>query len=168
MLARGITIRDSPHSPLLEDAVIHLVLDPLSPSSTLIFPLPLLYPLHAQSDFVKAISETDRLARHLAYIFPLPWDVEKDYAIGNYMYRTSQLPRFPSSNSTFRVKKTNFLPCLPILPGSCWTFVFGRNGKVTKDNGNDDNNNRNWKIPSGKLSDLRIQHIGRQRQSKIE
>ncbi len=83
LLARGITIRDSPHPPSLEDAVIHLAPDPLSPSSTLIFPLLLLYPLHAQSDFVKAFSEADTLAQHLAYIFPLPWDVEKEYRIGN-------------------------------------------------------------------------------------
>lgn len=43
------------------------------------FPLLLLYPLHAQSDFIKAFPETDTLAQHLKYIFPLPWDQAAEY-----------------------------------------------------------------------------------------
>ena len=81
LLARGITTRASPSPPLLEDATIHLSPDPLSPSSTLVFPLLLLYPLHAQSDFIKAFPETDTLAQHLEYIFPLPWDEASEYAL---------------------------------------------------------------------------------------
>lgn len=82
LLARGITIRASTSPPSLEDAVIHLSPDPLSPSSTLVFPLLLLYPLHAQSDFIKAVPETDALAHHLEYIFPLPWDTAHAYTAG--------------------------------------------------------------------------------------
>lgn len=83
LLARGITLRDTPNPPSLEDAVIHLSPDPLSPSSALVFPVLLLYPLHAQSDFIKAFPETDHFAQHLSYIFPLPWDTEKEYTLGN-------------------------------------------------------------------------------------
>lgn len=82
LLARGITIRASPSPPSLEDAVIHLSPDALSSSSTLVFPLLLLYPLHAQSDFIKAVPETDALAHHLEYIFPLPWDTAREYTAG--------------------------------------------------------------------------------------
>lgn len=82
LLARGITLRDTPSPPSLEDAVIHLSPDPLSPSSSLVFPVLLLYPLHAQSDFIKAFPETDHFAHHLAYIFPLPWDTEQKYTLG--------------------------------------------------------------------------------------
>lgn len=79
LLARGITIPTSRSPPSLEDAVIHLSPDALSASSTLVFPLLLLYPLHAQSDFIKAVPETDALADHLQYIFPLPWDTAGEY-----------------------------------------------------------------------------------------
>lgn len=60
--------------------MIHLSPDALSPLSKLVFPLLLLYPLHAQSDFIKAVPETDALAHHLEYIFPLPWDAAREYA----------------------------------------------------------------------------------------
>lgn len=82
LLARGITTLASRSPPSLEDAVIHLSPDALSSSSTLVFPLLLLYPLHAQSDFIKAVPETDALADHLQYIFPLPWDKAGKYTAG--------------------------------------------------------------------------------------
>ena len=65
-------------APDLEDAAIKLS-NPLDPSSTLTFPVILLYPTHSQSDFIKAFSETERLGQHLDYIFPLPWDTEHEY-----------------------------------------------------------------------------------------
>ena len=77
--ARNIRVGKTAQPPHLEDASIHLAPDPLSPSSSLEFPVLLLYPAHAQSDFVKAMSETDTVSQHLDYIFPLPWDVEKEY-----------------------------------------------------------------------------------------
>ena len=67
----------------MEDAHIHLSPDPVSPTSTLMFPVILLYPLHAQSDFIKAFPETDTIPQHLEYIFPLPWDTKHEYNVGN-------------------------------------------------------------------------------------
>ena len=84
--ARNIQTRTTAQPPDLEDASIHLSPDPLSPTSTLHFPVVLLYPLHAQSDFVKAFAETDIVPQHLEYIFPLPWDEEHEYEIGGVEY----------------------------------------------------------------------------------
>jgi len=67
----------------MEDASIHLSPDPISPKSTLVFPVILLYPLHAQSDFIKAFPEQDTIPQHLEYIFPLPWDTAHEYSIGS-------------------------------------------------------------------------------------
>lgn len=79
--ARNICIRNTTQPPEMEDATIHLAPDPLSPTSTVHFPVVLLYPLHAQSDFIKAFPETDTVPQHLAYIFPLPWDDKQEYTI---------------------------------------------------------------------------------------
>ena len=79
--ARQIRIRGSERAPDLEDAGIHLSPDALSPKSTLIFPVILLYPMHAQSDFVKSFAETDTIVDHLTYILPLPWDTQGEYRI---------------------------------------------------------------------------------------
>lgn len=54
----------------------------MSPTSHVVYPVLLLYPLHAQSDFIKAFAETDTLQSHLEYIFPLPWDEEGAYSVG--------------------------------------------------------------------------------------
>ncbi|EHY58891.1 Hsp70/Hsp90 co-chaperone cns1 [Exophiala dermatitidis] len=77
--ARKISVRGSKHPPNLEDAVIHLSPDPASPTSTLEFPVMLLYPMHNQSDFIKAWSEKDTINQHLDYILPLPWDSKNEY-----------------------------------------------------------------------------------------
>lgn len=79
--ARNIQVRNTV-PPDMEDAAIRLAPDPMSPTSMLQFPVVLLYPLHAQSDFIKAFSETDTVPQHLDYIFPLPWDVEQEYTVG--------------------------------------------------------------------------------------
>jgi len=80
--ARGISIRKTAQPPDLEDATIHLEPDPLSPTSHVVYPVLLLYPLAAQSDFIKAFAETDTLQQHLGYIFPLPWDGKGEYTTG--------------------------------------------------------------------------------------
>lgn len=80
--ARNIRTRTTAQPPELEDAAVHLAPDPLSPTSTVHFPVVVLYPLHAQSDFIKACAETDTLTQHLEYIFPLPWDDQHEYEIG--------------------------------------------------------------------------------------
>lgn len=81
--ARNIRTRTTAQPPDMEDASIHLSPDPIAPTSTLMFPVVLLYPLHLQSDFVKAFSETDTVPNHLEYMFPLPWDEKHEYTLGS-------------------------------------------------------------------------------------
>ena len=84
--ARNIRTRTTTQPPDMEDASIHLAPDPLSPTSTLMFPVVLLYPVHLQSDFIKAFSETDTVPHHLDYILPLPFDERQEYTIANVEY----------------------------------------------------------------------------------
>lgn len=79
--ARGIRLRGSAKPPDLEDAVIRLSPDPLSPKSLLEFPTLFLYPLHSQTDLVKAFAEKDTILDHLSYLLPLPWDTGKEYSL---------------------------------------------------------------------------------------
>ncbi|KAF2195213.1 TPR repeat protein-like protein [Zopfia rhizophila CBS 207.26] len=76
--SRGILIRNTGEAPDLEDAAVKLE-NVLDPSSTLSFPVILLYPVHSQSDFIKAFSEKEKLEQHIDYIFPLPWDKDGEY-----------------------------------------------------------------------------------------
>lgn len=80
--ARNITMRTTEQPPDLEDAATKLE-DAMDPSSTLSFPVILLYPTESQSDFIKAFSEREKLEQHLDYIFPLPWDEKHEYTIEN-------------------------------------------------------------------------------------
>ncbi len=77
--AREIRIRKTAQPPEMEDAEIRLVPDPVDPESTLSFPAVLLYPLHLESDFIKAFNEMETLGYHLGYILPLPWDRTGEY-----------------------------------------------------------------------------------------
>ncbi|KAI0516723.1 TPR-like protein [Xylaria bambusicola] len=79
--AREIRTRTTAQPPEMEDAGIKLVPDPDDPASHLAFPTVLLYPVHLESDFIKAFNETDSLADHLGYVFPLPWDREGVYTL---------------------------------------------------------------------------------------
>ena len=79
LTARKIQVRGSKHPPDLEDSEIRLSPDPLSLNSLLEFPMMLLYPLHSQSDFIKAAAENRSLSDHLSYILPLPWDEKGEY-----------------------------------------------------------------------------------------
>ena len=79
--ARNIRLRGSAKPPDLEDATIRLSPDPLSPKSLLEFPTLFLYPVHNQSDFIKAFAEKDSILDHLSYLLPAPWDAGKEYAI---------------------------------------------------------------------------------------
>ncbi|EGX92913.1 tetratricopeptide repeat domain-containing protein [Cordyceps militaris CM01] len=67
--------------PEMEDAAVRLVPDPDDPRSRLAFPALLLYPLHFETDFVKAFEETQSLEDHLGYVFPLPWDADAVYRL---------------------------------------------------------------------------------------
>ncbi|KAI6874054.1 TPR-like protein [Hortaea werneckii] len=78
--ARNIATKTTKDAPDMEDAAISLA-DPLDPKSALTFPVTFLYPLHAQSDFVKAFTEDETLSQHLEYILPLPWDQGHEYTL---------------------------------------------------------------------------------------
>ncbi|KIX99611.1 uncharacterized protein Z520_04244 [Fonsecaea multimorphosa CBS 102226] len=77
--AKKIIVRGSKQPPNLEDATIRLSPDPLSPTSLLEFPVMLLYPMHNQTDLIKAWAEKDAITHHLSYILPLPWDSKNEY-----------------------------------------------------------------------------------------
>lgn len=78
--SRGIKTRSTDQAPDLEDAAVKLE-DKMDPSSALSFPVMLLYPTHAQSDFIKAFAESETLSQHLEYIFPLPWDEKQEFTL---------------------------------------------------------------------------------------
>ncbi|KAF2134624.1 TPR repeat protein-like protein [Dothidotthia symphoricarpi CBS 119687] len=80
--ARGILTRKTDQPPDLEDAAVKLE-NAFDPSSTLHFPVIILYPTAGQSDFIKAFSEREKLDEHLEYIFPLPWDTDNEYTVGS-------------------------------------------------------------------------------------
>ncbi|PSR92159.1 hypothetical protein BD289DRAFT_451905 [Coniella lustricola] len=87
--ARHITVRRSARPPDMGDAKMELVAaDATSTTGTtgsadglyLTFPAVLLYPVHYESDFIKAFSEKESLMQHFGYVFPLPWDREGEYS----------------------------------------------------------------------------------------
>ncbi|KAK1752099.1 hypothetical protein QBC47DRAFT_389674 [Echria macrotheca] len=78
--ARGVRTRTTGKPPDMEDARVMLSPDPDEPTSTLVFPVLLLYPLHMETDFIKAFGEAECLDQHFGYVFPLPWDREGEYA----------------------------------------------------------------------------------------
>ncbi|EMC95540.1 hypothetical protein BAUCODRAFT_24588 [Baudoinia panamericana UAMH 10762] len=75
---RNILVRDTKQAPDMEDAVMGLR-DRADANSSLSFPTVLLYPMQAQSDFIKAFQEDESLAQHLKYILPPPWDEGHEY-----------------------------------------------------------------------------------------
>lgn len=79
--SRNINMRGTTKPPDMDDADIHLTPDSLSPKSTLVFPVVLLYPMHNQSDFIKVFAEKDPIIDHLTYIMPLPWDSKGEYTV---------------------------------------------------------------------------------------
>lgn len=62
---------------------MRLLPDPLSPTSTLHFPVLLLYPTHGESDFVKQVAETEVWGEVLGMVLgdKLPWDAEGEFKI---------------------------------------------------------------------------------------
>lgn len=78
--ARKIPTRTTPHPPAIPESAIALA-NPVDATSALTFPTMLLYPLHAQTDFIQAFGEDDVLHDHLSYILPLPWDEGGEYAL---------------------------------------------------------------------------------------
>ena len=79
--ARGVRMRDTERPPDMEDARVRLVPDEEDPTSTLAFPTMLFYPVHYETDFIKAFNEQETVADHLGYVFPLPWDTKGEYKL---------------------------------------------------------------------------------------
>lgn len=109
--ARQIRTRKTGQPPEMEDANIKLSPDPLSPESTLEFPAVLLYPMDAQSDFIKGFSEATSIQDHLDYIFPLPWDTKREYTVQN-------VDCYMDTYTGGLVKAGKKVPLLQILSGS--------------------------------------------------
>ncbi|KAL2009659.1 hypothetical protein VTN00DRAFT_5466 [Thermoascus crustaceus] len=116
--ARQIRTRTTDQPPDMEDAEVHLAPDPLSPESTLVFPTVFLYPMDAQSDFIKSFSEMDSIADHLGYIFPLPWDSKQEYTL-------SSVDCYIETVSGGLIKAGKKLPLLQILSGGKVEVVDG-------------------------------------------
>ncbi|KAJ9423733.1 hypothetical protein QL093DRAFT_2563127 [Fusarium oxysporum] len=106
--ARNIPTRTTSQPPEMEDAGIALLPDPDDPRSTLAFPTVLLYPLHLESDFIKAFEETHSLEDHLSYIFPLPWDKEG-------VYTTAGVEAFVETTQGGLLKMGKRVPLLKVL-----------------------------------------------------
>lgn len=79
---RKILTRTTNRPPEMPEAAIKLE-NPLDAASALSFPVMLLYPVHAQTDFIKEFQESESINEHLSYILPVPWDDENEYSIEN-------------------------------------------------------------------------------------
>ena len=109
--ARNIKLRGSGKvPPNMADAELRLVPDPLSPKSTLEFPTMFLYPVHNQSDFIKAFAEADTILDHLSYMLPAPWDTKGEYKAGS-------IDCFMDTISGGMIKAGKKVPLLEILGG---------------------------------------------------
>ena len=82
---RNIPTRTTNKPPEIPESAIASA-DPLDPSSVLSFPVMLLYPLHAQTDFIKKFYEDESINQHLSYILPLPWDDQHEYTLETVEY----------------------------------------------------------------------------------
>ncbi|KAI0203789.1 TPR-like protein [Astrocystis sublimbata] len=135
--ARGIHTRTTPQPPEMEDAGIKLEPDPDDPTSYLVLPTVLLYPVHLESDFIKAFEETHTLADHLSYVFPLPWDQENAYTMNGvecYMEtikgglikigKSLSLLKVLSSGKVEVVDEVVRIFILPIAKASDWVEEF--------------------------------------------
>ncbi|KAK5998436.1 Hsp70/Hsp90 co-chaperone cns1 [Cladobotryum mycophilum] len=110
IVARGIAMRRTEQPPEMEDARVKLTPDEDDPSSELVFPTTLLYPLHLESDFIKAFAETNTLEDHLSYILPLPWDKESQYTLANVVC-------YVETKAGGLIKMGKKVPLLKVLTG---------------------------------------------------
>ena len=78
---RKIPTRTTDRPPEMPEATIALK-NPIDAASTLSFPVMLLYPVHAKTDFIKQFQESESLSDHLSYILPVPWDEANEYTSG--------------------------------------------------------------------------------------
>lgn len=115
---RKITTRTTPQPPDMEDASIALTPDPVSLKSTLTFPVILLYPLHLQSDFIKAFGEEQTLLGHLEYLLPLPWDEKEEY-------KPKEVEAYMETREGGLLKWGKKVPLLTVLSGGKVEVVDG-------------------------------------------
>lgn len=82
--ARQVTVTRSVQTPDTQDAEIQLE-DPLNPASILYYPLLFMYPISAQSDFVKAAAETSTVKENLELVLEETphWDISHEYQPNN-------------------------------------------------------------------------------------
>jgi hypothetical protein len=114
---RKIRYRETSNPPEMEDAVVKLE-SALDPSSTLSIPVLLLYPVHAQSDFIKVFQENETLVDHLSYVFPVPWDGQNEYT-------PSSVDCYIETASGGLIKAGKKLPLLQILSSGKVELVDG-------------------------------------------
>lgn len=78
--ARNVVVKTSKNQPDMDDAEIHLEKE-MDPASTMIYPLLVMYPLTAQSDFIKECVETSSMGAIVDLVLgELPaWDEEQEY-----------------------------------------------------------------------------------------
>lgn len=78
--ARGVRVRNSKYAPDMEDAEIHLE-DEEDAATPLYYPLMFMYPLAAQTDFIKDVPELSEIGVQLDQVLenPPPWDEEGEY-----------------------------------------------------------------------------------------
>ncbi|KAL2121461.1 hypothetical protein VTJ04DRAFT_5488 [Mycothermus thermophilus] len=110
LAARNIRTRRTGKAPDMEDARVRLSPDELDPTSALVVPTLLLYPAHAETDFIKEFSERDCLEQHFGYVFPLPWDRAGEYS-------TASVECFAETVSGGLVKVGKKVPLLKVLSG---------------------------------------------------
>ncbi|KAL1836169.1 hypothetical protein VTJ49DRAFT_5478 [Mycothermus thermophilus] len=111
LAARNIRTRSTGRAPDMEDARVKLSPDELDPASALVVPTLLLYPCHAESDFIKAFSERECLEQHFGYVFPLPWDRAGEYS------GSAAVECFAETVSGGLVKVGKKVPLLKVLSG---------------------------------------------------
>ncbi|KAL2266991.1 hypothetical protein VTJ83DRAFT_4268 [Remersonia thermophila] len=111
LAARNIRTRSTGRPPDMEDARVKLSPDELDPASALVVPTLLLYPCHAESDFIKAFSERECLEQHFGYVFPLPWDRAGEYS------GSGAVECFAETVSGGLVKVGKKVPLLKVLSG---------------------------------------------------
>lgn len=115
--SRGIAMKSTSNPPDMEDAAPALA-DPSDPKSILSLPLIFLYPLTAQSDFVKSFKEDETLAEHLSYILPPPWDEKQ-------VYTANEVECYMETTAGGLIKAGKKLKLLKLLEGGKVAVIDG-------------------------------------------
>ena len=101
----------------LQDARITLA-DAVDPKSVLHLPLLFLYPMAAQSDFIKSVPETATLAEELGLVLPVPWEEEGPASSSSSSVSSSSAKEYQNVASVECFVQTVMLPLAPSAPGN--------------------------------------------------